>query len=268
MSLLKRTFTAAVLLAAVFAVVQYAPRWGFFLFGQAFLLAALLEFYNLAGRNGLRPQRPLGVAMALLVSASFYFRSIPLEAALFGGLLAAAFYLVVAFNSQEKLPHFPAAFAITALGTLYISFPFNFLYWIRTDAGPFYLYFLFAVIFLGDTGAFFVGKTIGRNKMTPVASPNKTWEGSAGGFLFAAGGALLARALLLPAVPAATAVLTGLVVHAAAQVSDPLESLFKRAVGAKDSSNALPGHGGFFDRIDSLILAGPLFYFIFKYFWK
>jgi phosphatidate cytidylyltransferase len=268
MSLLKRTFTAAVLLAVVFVFVQYAPRWAFFLFGQAFILAALFEFYNLAGRNGLRPQRPLGVAMVVLVSASFYFRSIPLEVALFGGLLAAGFYLVVAFNSQEKLPHFPAAFAVTALGMLYVSFPLNFLYWIRTDAGPFYLYFLFAVIFLGDTGAFFVGKTVGRNKMTPVASPNKTWEGSAGGFLFAAAGALLARFVLLPAVPVGTAVLTGLVVHAAAQVSDPLESLFKRAVGAKDSSNALPGHGGFLDRIDSLILAGPLFYFIFTYFWK
>ena len=54
----------------------------------------------------------------------------------------------------------------------------------------------------------------------------------------------------------------------AAQVSDPLESLFKRAVGVKDSSNVLPGHGGFFDRIDSLILSGPLFYFIVKLFWK
>jgi phosphatidate cytidylyltransferase len=64
------------------------------------------------------------------------------------------------------------------------------------------------------------------------------------------------------------AVASAVLIHAAAQVSDPLESLFKRAVGVKDSSNALPGHGGFLDRIDSLILASPLFYFIVKFFWK
>jgi phosphatidate cytidylyltransferase len=58
------------------------------------------------------------------------------------------------------------------------------------------------------------------------------------------------------------------VVHAAAQVSDPLESLFKRAVGVKDSSHSLPGHGGFLDRVDSLILAGPLLYFIVKFLWR
>jgi len=123
-------------------------------------------------------------------------------------------------------------------------------------------------VFVGDTGAFFIGKPFGRHKMTPIASPNKSWEGSAGGFLFAAAGAVAARFLLLPTVPLVTVILTALVVHAAAQVSDPLESLFKRAVGVKDSSNSLPGHGGFLDRIDSLILAGPVLYYILKLFWK
>ena len=100
------------------------------------------------------------------------------------------------------------------------------------------------------------------------ASPNKSWEGSVGGFLFAVAGAVLARYVLLPQVPLLTAALTGLVVDAAAQVSDPLESLFKRAVGVKDSSNSLPGHGGFLDRIDSLLLASPFFYYFIGYFWK
>jgi phosphatidate cytidylyltransferase len=89
-----------------------------------------------------------------------------------------------------------------------------------------------------------------------------------GGFLFALAGAALARWILGLDVPLGTALLTAVVVHASAQVSDPMESLFKRAVGVKDSSNALPGHGGFLDRIDSLILAGPLFYFIVKYLWR
>jgi phosphatidate cytidylyltransferase len=268
MSLRKRTLTALPLIGTLFVVVQYAPHWVFFLFGQVFIMAALVEFYNLAERKQLLPQKIVGCVMALLVSLAFYFPAIPLEAAIFGGLLVAAVYFVATFNTIEKLPYFPASFAVTVIGMVYISFPLNFLFRIRAEDGPFTLYFLFAVIFLGDTGAYFIGKPFGRNKMTPIASPNKTWEGSAGGILFALGGAVLARALLLPEVPLWLAAASGVVVHAAAQVSDPLESLFKRAVGVKDSSNVFPGHGGFFDRIDSLILAGPLFYFIVKYFWK
>lgn len=268
MSLRQRTPTAVVLLGATFAVIQYAPDWGFFLFGQAFILAALLELYKLAERAGLKPQRALGMAMAVLVGLTFYIRAIPLEAALYAGLLASAFYFVVSVNTAEKLAFFPASFAMTTLGMLYITFPLSFLFWVRMENGPYYLYFLFAVIFLGDSGAYFIGKPFGRRKMTPIASPNKTWEGSAGGFLFALGGAVLARFVLLPGIPLWRAALCGLVVHAVAQVSDPLESLFKRAAGVKDSSNFFPGHGGFLDRIDSLILAGPLFYFIVKYFWR
>jgi phosphatidate cytidylyltransferase len=204
---------------------------------------------------------------AVLILSTFYFRRVPLDAALFAGLLAAGVYYVASTNTAQKLAVFPGSFAATLTGVFYIAFPLGFLFRIRAEDGPFSLYFLFAVVFLGDTGAFFIGKPFGRHKMTPVASPNKSWEGSAGGFIFAAAAAVLARFVLFPSLPLATAVLTGLVVHAAAQVSDPLESLFKRAVGVKDASNSLPGHGGFLDRIDSLILAGPLFYFIVRYLW-
>jgi len=268
MSLRKRLPTAIVLIGSLFVVIQYAPRTVLFIFLQAFIVAALAEFYKLADRKGLRPQKILGIALALVVSMSFYFPDFPLEVALFGGLLVAAVYFVIDINGQEKLEFFPASFAITLLGTVYISFPFNFLYKIRLEDGPFFLYFLFSVVFLGDTEEYFIGKPFGRRKMTPVASPNKTWEGSVGGILFAVGGAILAREVLLTSIPLWRAVLCGAVVHAVAQVSDPLESLFKRAVGVKDSSNALPGHGGFLDRIDSLILASPLFYFIVRYFWR
>jgi phosphatidate cytidylyltransferase len=268
MNLLKRTFTAAVLLGSLFALIQYAPAWAFFLAGLVFVVFALVEFYDLNARNGLRPQKALGLVLAALILLTFYFRSLPIEAALFAAILIAGVYYVVAVNTPEKLASFPASFASTLIGVLYVAFPLGFIFWIRQDEGPFFLYFLAAIVFIGDSGAFFIGKPFGRHKMTPVASPNKSWEGSAGGFLFAVAGAVLARFILMPGLPLLTAVWTALVVHAAAQVGDPLESLFKRAVGIKDSSNRLPGHGGFLDRVDSLILAAPLFYYIVRLVWK
>ncbi len=268
MKINRRLPTAIVLLGLVFLVIQYAPTFVLFALQLAFIIVALVEFYNLAAKRGLVPQRALGYGLALLIGATFYFRSIPFDLALYAGLLFSAFYFVVTVRTVEKLPDFPASFAVTLIGAVYIAFPFSYILLVHTDYGAFYLYFLFAVIFLGDTGAYFIGTPFGRRKMTPVASPNKTWEGSAGGVLFAGLGAVAAQAILLPEIPLWKAVVCGVLVHAAAQVSDPLESLFKRAAGVKDSSNALPGHGGFLDRIDSLILATPLFYYLVKFFWR
>jgi phosphatidate cytidylyltransferase len=268
MSLRKRTLTAFFLLGILFLVIQYAPLIVFFILLQVFILAALVEFYNLADRKKLFPQKALGTACALIISASFYFPRLGFERGLFICLLAACAYFVVRISTLEKLASFPQSMSVTFFGALYLSFPLNYLYRIRVEDGVFSLYFLFAVIFLGDTGAYFIGKPFGRKKMTPIASPNKTWEGSAGGIVFACLGALAARKLLLPDIVLWKAVLCGVLVHAVAQISDPFESLFKRAVGIKDSSNVLPGHGGFLDRIDSLILASPLFYYIVKALWK
>lgn len=171
-------------------------------------------------------------------------------------------YYVIDTNTLEKLALFPGSFSLTLAGLVYVSLTMNFLYWVRRDFGVLWLYLLFAVISLGDTGAFLLGKTFGRRKMTPIASPNKTWEGALGGLLWAAGGGWLARTVLLPRFPLLEIIVLSVVVHAAAQVADPLESLFKRAAGVKDSSNLVPGHGGILDRIDSFTLAAPVFYYL------
>ena len=121
------------------------------------------------------------------------------------------------------------------------------------------------MIFIGDTGAYGIGSWLGRHKMAPLASPRKTWEGSFGGVVFACLGGAVARQILLPEAVLWKAVVFAFIVHATAQVSDPLESLFKRAAGVKDSSNLLPGHGGVLDRVDSLVLAAPLYYYLLKY---
>jgi phosphatidate cytidylyltransferase len=268
MSLLQRTPTALVLLALLFAAVQWAPPAVFFLVIQAVIVLSLVEFYNLARRKKLQPQRAAGIVAALLLSVSFYVRTVPLSLALFGSLLFLGAYYLAYARTLERIMAVPGSMAITAFGALYVGFTLNFIYLLRIEKGPAHLYFFFAVIFIGDTGAYLFGKLLGRHKMSPLVSPHKTWEGCAGGLALAGLGAAAAQQLILTSVPLPQAVLCGLVIHAVAQMSDPLESLFKRAVGVKDSSNLLPGHGGFLDRVDSLILAGPVFYFYILFFWK
>lgn len=268
MSIRKRLPTAFVLLGLVFLLIQYASPLVFFFVLQAIILASLVEFYNLARKRKLYPQKTLGIILALIISSAFFFeKDISLHLALYVCFLVAAVYFLVTFTTVEKLAYFPQSIALTMFGALYLGFTLNYFYPLKAEMGAFVIYFLFAVIFLGDTGAYVFGKLFGRHKMAPLASPRKTWEGSFGGIVFACLGALAAQQVLLREIPLWKAVLCGAFVHAVAQMSDPLESLFKRAVGVKDSSNILPGHGGLLDRIDSLILATPFFYYFIKYIW-
>jgi phosphatidate cytidylyltransferase len=265
MSIRKRLPTALIMLALVFAAIQFSTNWAFFLILQIVVLASLLEFYNLASKRNHAPEKGIGFVLALIIAASFYFKALSLELALFISLLIIGIYFILAMNTLEKLRVFPSAIALTFFGAVYLSFTLNHFYYIRVEKGPFWIYFLFAVIFIGDTGAYVIGKLTGRHKMTPLASPHKTWEGSIGGVVCACIGGVCAQQILLSDAVWWKAAIFAFIIHVVAQISDPLESLFKRAAGVKDSSNALPGHGGFFDRIDSLILATPFFYYLLKF---
>jgi len=265
----KRTATAAFLLVLVFLLFQYASRLVFFLVLQGTILAAMVEFYALAEKRKLYPQKVLGLIMALVLSLSFFFpNEFPFRLALFCCFLIQTIYFLLVFTTVEKLPRFSSSIAVTMFGVLYLSFTLGFFYPLRFEWGAYTAYFLFGVIFLGDTGAYLVGRAIGRHKMTPLASPNKTWEGAAAGILTACLAGIIGKMVLVPQISWGKAVVCAFLVHAVAQASDPLESLFKRAVGVKDSSHLLPGHGGFLDRVDSLILATPFFYYFITVFWK
>lgn len=258
----KRFFTALVLLSIAFVCIQYCPPLAYFIVIQMLILAALYEFYLLPNKNGIHPQKILGFAVALMIGASYYVESLSLAVSLFVGLAAGIIVFVITVNKTEKIVHFPESIALTYFGALYLSFTLNFLYYLREERGPLYIYFILSVIFVGDTGAFMIGKKWGKHKMAPLASPHKTWEGAISGSISAALTGLVAQPILLPHIPLGTAVLIAFLAHLLAQFSDPLESLFKRAVGVKDSSNLLPGHGGFLDRVDSLIMAVPGFYYL------
>lgn len=117
-----------------------------------------------------------------------------------------------------------------------------------------------SVTWVGDTGAYFAGRFLGKHKFYPRISPSKTWEGFFGGLLSAIGSAFVVRALVLPDLTALDAALLGLIGGIGGPVGDLVESMLKRSCKVKDSGNILPGHGGMLDRVDALMFNAPLLY--------
>lgn len=133
---------------------------------------------------------------------------------------------------------------------------------IRSQDGLLLVLCLMLIIWAADVGAYFTGKAIGRHKLAPRVSPGKTWEGAIGGWLC---GTLIGClfTLWLPIELPKMAMIATITV-ATSIVGDLLASLLKRHVGLKDSGVLLPGHGGFVDRLDSLIAAAPVFYSLYR----
>jgi len=266
MNFIKRTLTALILLPLLYISVQYLSDPLFFGIIQAVLLTALIEFYQLPRKKFIFPDRVLGVIIALILGASFIFPEWTLEAALLCSLAAAIIYFVITTRTLEKLMAYPVSAALTFFGAVYLSFTLNHIFWLRKDFGPVIIYFVLVVVFVGDTGAYLIGKFWGRRKLAPLTSPKKTWEGSAAGILTGIMGGLGMQQIFIPELMSpSAAVFYSAVIQIVAQFSDLGESMFKRASGVKDSSHLLPGHGGFLDRIDSLILVLPVFYYLLKY---
>jgi len=119
---------------------------------------------------------------------------------------------------------------------------------------------IFAMIWICDSAAYYGGMMMGKHKLFPRVSPKKSWEGSIFGFIFAILSAVGAKMLVLPYLTITNAVVIGFIVGTIGQMGDLVESLIKRDAGVKDSSNLIPGHGGMFDRFDSLLLVAPIVY--------
>jgi phosphatidate cytidylyltransferase len=158
-----------------------------------------------------------------------------------------------------------ANLAASALALVYVGLLVSFLVQIRLAWGVAALVSLIIVVKMGDTGAYLVGRLVGRHKMTPVISPGKTWEGAVGAIVFACLGAWLSWQFLLPYMYAGAApglgwswIPYGILVGIAGIFGDLAESLLKRDAGRKDSSTWMPGFGGVLDVLDSLLFAAPV----------
>jgi phosphatidate cytidylyltransferase len=256
----KRVATAAVLIPAVVAMVWWGPLGLVALVAAAAGTLALLEFFGLTERAGLRAYR----LWTLVGSASVFlaqWAAVPLELVLFIFVVGLA---IVVFASRRPLGAALGDIGASATGVLFIALPLSAV--VRLAAveviGRRLLLFALVLVWVGDTLAFFVGRHMGRLRMAPGLSAAKTWEGAAANlFGSLAVGVVFADWLQLD--PVHTMIMAGLA-SVAGQVGDLLESAYKRSAGVKDSGTLLPGHGGVLDRIDALILAAPVVWYYFE----
>jgi phosphatidate cytidylyltransferase len=234
----------------------------------------LREFYRLMAAAGSEPFQKLGMLFGALITLA------PWTQAQFGlpahPLLAMATVVFAVRVLSERAPEKRVeALSSTLFGLVYVSLLLQYLVRIVTPVamdsvlpeGRLILcLWVVAVAKFCDVGALLTGLAIGRHAMAPQISPNKTWEGAAGGVATAAGvGALVAwlgRSCLPAAMSPAHAALIAVPLAVIAIVSDLLESVFKRRAVLKDSGGVVPGIGGVFDLSDSLILAAPVGYFL------
>jgi phosphatidate cytidylyltransferase len=254
----QRVLSALLLLPPVLVATYLGGLW----FLGAVALAALIsgyEFVRMSRHAGYAPSLwlLLGLVGVLLLAVGGPPTVVDLIRL---GLVAA---LVLGFAWQVLLPDNRRSlvdWGLTLAGGLYLGVLAGYLISLRDLPGGFgWAMWMFLGTWANDTGAYMVGKSLGRRKFSPQLSPHKTWEGSIGGWL-----SCLVVSLVLGAVlemPLWRAAMLGIALGPMATLGDLAVSFLKRQVGVKDTSNLIPGHGGMLDRVDSLLFSAVTVYY-------
>ncbi len=259
-NLLLRLLTALVGAPLLIGLALWENPWGWKALILVALILSLLEYGTMAFK-----ETDFAPKFLTLIAGSLY-GALLLSVFRFPQylLLFAPWAVVMVLLSQVLMPGEIQESALNAakslMGVFYIAGLIVFLGLMKDfPMGGRWILFTLTIVWLNDSGAYFVGKALGKNKLAPVVSPNKTWEGAIGGTLASciAGGV---ATLYIPHLTLLTALLLSLFVGTLGQLGDLAESLLKRSFGVKDSGNLLPGHGGVLDRIDALLFAFPLMY--------
>jgi len=217
----------------------------------------LLEFYRMA----LPAARGKGVFASVAGTAFCLFFMLPDMPILFPVTFLMLFYGLVSLIGIRDIKHSAVEAALLLMGVLYIPLLLSHLTLLHGLAeGKHWILLMLLIVMSGDTGAFYVGSTLGRRKLYPVVSPNKSIEGMLGGLVGSILGAFIARGVFFPGLTPVDCLATALLVGLAGQLGDLFESLLKRSFGVKDSGNIFPGHGGMLDRLDSILFAAPTLY--------
>jgi len=267
---MKRLLTAAVGVPIVLAALFYLPGVAFFLFIAVFFDWAALEYVEITRPHA--PHAPLAALLGFVPLAAAVLAWVlspgtpaqppppafltPSLALLAAGLLAAVGLGTLVLFARVPLPETLASLGILGFGIPYFALPIASLSLLqRID--PWLVFLLMAIVWLGDTAAYYAGSRLGKHRMAPTISPKKSWEGAAAGLVTSVLSAAVWSYCRLGHLSAGLLVLAALTA-VASQVGDLVESMIKRGAGVKDSGRVLPGHGGVLDRIDAMLFAAPL----------
>ena len=254
-----REVTAAVLALPAIWIIGWSHPYIFDATIALIAALALYEFLILGRRKGYALPVPLCIAVMLFVVAAFVFEPISVEMGVFLALLLIpAWYVISSAGLDDALP----SSAIAVLATLYVGMLGGSLIRLRNDfaVGWKLVFFLLLVVWLGDAGAYYVGKNLGRHKLSPRISPKKTVEGLAGGVAVSIITALVIHFTFFKELPLLHAIVSGVILSVAGVIGDLAESMWKRSAAVKDSGTLIPGHGGFLDRFDSIFFTAPILY--------
>jgi phosphatidate cytidylyltransferase len=258
---MKRILTGILLVAGWLSLLYINS---FFLFWLVILIVSgigLLEFFTITGSDKDKSIRPLLIAASLL-PLFFSFSQQPLIT--YSGFFAAFTLnalLIIFFFSALETPF--DTFVKTIFGLAYIGFASAHLNLLMAlDNGAAWLLVLTTITAASDSGAYFIGKNFGKNKLCPSLSPGKTIEGFIGGLVFGTLGALAVTLIVLNGINMVILAVAAIAISCLGVLGDLTESMLKRSMNVKDSGSILPGHGGILDRVDSLLMTAPLFYYL------
>ena len=267
--MLKQRVITAICLALVFLAFLFAPAPASILFFSLVVAIAAWEWADMAGLSGAM-RVPYAIAVSLVMAACWGWLGAQGDMDIYAvrtllGWACAAWAILLLW-----VMGYPGSAAIwgSVPSRVFLGFVVLVPAWLglvllrQQPAGSWLILYVIALVACADIGAYFAGRAFGKHKLAPAVSPGKTLQGLAGGLTAVAAFALLVSQLALPeAIGALPFLVLSLITGLASVLGDLVESMVKRHRGIKDSSQLLPGHGGFMDRIDSLSAAIPVFAF-------
>lgn len=262
-NLVKRSIYGSVYVVVMLGGTLFHPI-AFALIFATILSFSLFEFYRLVELGGYLPSKWVSTVSGVLFFLVCFGIAMDILPKPFGFVFIPITLFLLIFEIFSSKENTIGNSGLNLLGFIYISAPFGLMNFIVLPAVdgqnntfyPWILVGVFFILWINDSGAYFVGSAFGKHKMCPNISPKKSWEGLIGGAVFGVIMGII-NALLFQALSMTNWIIIALLTVVFGTLGDLFQSKIKREIGVKDSGNILPGHGGFLDRLDSLLFVIP-----------